>query len=156
VVTLDDIVAAVVARCTASSAFAAALPGGLHHDRGPESPTGAWGLLALERAGEPEFESDGTYLQEWTLRIVAYTVQGLAADYSQPQAGAVGASQAAQLALAAAMNTGPTTWAALRDGRVNVCLPRGYDGKHAPELREGKDVFAAAGQWSLLIEGNRA
>jgi hypothetical protein len=56
--------------------------------------------------------------------------------------------------MAAAINPGPTSWDALRAGRVNVCLPRGYDGKHESQLREGKDVFAAAGQWHLLIEGS--
>jgi hypothetical protein len=102
-------------------------------------------VFTLEKDGEPEFDSAGEYLQGYVLRMAAYTRQG---DTTT--------AQAAQLAMAAAMNSGPTSWDALRDGRVNVCLPRSYDGKHAPELREGRDVFAAAGQWWMLIEGNLA
>jgi hypothetical protein len=155
-VTLDDIAAAVIARCAASSEFAAALPGGAHLDRGPDQPAGAYAVMTLERDGDPEWDSGGVYLQGYTLRMVAYTVQGLRGDNATPQqASDVRSPQAAQLALAAALNVNPTAWDALRDGRVNVCLPRGYDGKHAPELREGRDVFAAAAQWHLLIEGER-
>jgi hypothetical protein len=135
----------VTARALASADFTAALPGKAWLDRGPDEPDGAYAIFTLEKDGEPEFESDGTYLQGYTLRMAAYTVAGRE-NTATPQE--------AQLAMVAALNANPTTWDALRDGRVNVCLPRGYDGKHAPELREGKDVFAAAGQWHLLIEGN--
>ena len=80
-------------------------------------------------------------------RATAYAVQAL-------EGGAT--PQAAQLAMAAAINPAPTAWAPLRAGAVNLCLPRGYDGKHAPELRQGQDVFAAAAQWRLIVEGNIA
>lgn len=145
--TLDDIAAAVRARCVATASFTAALPGGAWLDRGPEEPAGDYAVFTLERAGEPEFDSSGTYLQDWTLRMVAYTVAGKVGS---------GTPQAAQLAMVAAINPLPTSWTSLRDGRVNICLPAGYDGKHEPTLREGKDVFAAAGQWKLLVEGNHA
>lgn len=154
-ITLDDLAAAVVARFAASADFAAALPGGCHHDRGPDAPGGAYAVFTLALDGEPEWFSDGSYLQGYTLRVACYTPQGLRADYTPAQPGDGAAAQAAQLALAAALNPGPTTWAPLRAGRVNVCLPRGYDGKHAPELRSGKDVFVSAGQWHLIIEGTR-
>ncbi len=141
-VTLDDIAAAGKARTLATPAFTAALPGKAWFSEGPDTPEGAYAVFTLETDGEPEWESSGTYLQGYTLRMVAYTSQG----------GAV-TPQEAQLAMAAALNPNPTGWDALRAGRVNICLPRGYDGKHAPELRQGKDVFAAAGQWHLLVEG---
>lgn len=145
-VTLDDIAAAVIARCAASTAFTVALPGKAWLDRGPDTPAGAYAIFTLERDGEPEWFSDGSYLQGFTLRMVAYTVQGLVVA-STPQSAALG--------MADALNKTPTTWDALRDGKVNICLPRSYDGKHEPQLRGGKDVFAAAGQWHMLIEGNR-
>lgn len=155
-VTLDDISAAVKARCAASSEFAAALPGGLWLDRGPDAPAGDYAIMTLERAGQPEWDSGGVYLQDWTLRIVTYVVLGLRPDRETPlEAADANPAQAAQLALAAAINPNPTSWDALRAGSVNCCLPQGYDGKHEPELRESKDVFAAAGQWGLLIEGTR-
>jgi hypothetical protein len=102
--------------------------------------------MTIEREGDAEWFSDGSYLQGYALRVVCYAANGRAAGETP---------QAAQLALAAALNPGPTTWDALRAGRVNLCLPRGYDGRHAPELREGRDVYAAAGQWALTIEGTR-
>jgi hypothetical protein len=135
----------VIARCSASAAFAAALPGKAWLDRGPDTPAGAYAIFTLERDGEPEWFSDGSYLQGFTLRMVAYTVQGLVVA-STPQA--------VQLGMADALNKNPTTWDALRDGRVNCGLPASYDGKHEPQLRGGKDVFAAAGQWRMLIDGN--
>ncbi len=142
-VTLDDIAAAVKTRCGVA-AFTEALPGGLWLDRGPEEPTGDYAVFTLEIDGEAEWFSDSSYLQGYKLRMVAYTVQGSAG--STPQA--------AQLAMAAAVKgSGPTGWAALREGRVNIVLPRGYDGKHEERLREGRDVFAGAGQWFMLIEG---
>ncbi len=145
-ITLDDIAAAIVARYAASAELVAALPGKVWLDRAPDEPAGDYAVFALERAGTPEWESDGTYLAPWTLRMVAYTVQGRTGGSTPQQV---------QLAMAAAYNANPTSWTALRDGRVNCCLPDGYDGKHAPNLRAGKDVFAAAGQWRLLLEGNR-
>lgn len=143
---MDDIATAVKARCDASAEFAAALPGGLHQDRGPDQPAGAYAVFALTLEGDAEWFSDGSYLQGHTLRMTAYTTLGKTGEPTP---------QAVQLAMAAALNPGPTEWDALRDGGVNVCLPKGYDGKHDPALREGKDVFAAAGQWHLLIEGTR-
>ena len=147
-VTLDDLAEAVTARFAASGDCAAALPGGIHLDRGPDPPAGDYAVFRLELDGEPEWFSDGGYLQGYTLRIAAYTVQGR--EGSNTPGGV-------QRALAACFNANPTTWAALGDGAgsVNVCLPRGYDGKHDPELRAGKDVFQSAGQWHLLIEGTR-
>ncbi len=144
-VTLDDIAAGVRSRCTALAQFATALPGGLWLDRGPDTPTGDYAIFTLERAGEPEFDSAGEYLQPWTLRMVGYTVQGLTGGSTPQQV---------QLAMDAAITPGPTSWDDLRAGNVNCCLPQGYDGKHESRLREGKDVFAGAGQWALLIEGN--
>ncbi len=145
-VTLDDIAAAVLARCRQAPAFTAALPGGAFLDRGPDNPGGAYAVFTFEHEGEAEWISDGTYLQGFTLRMVAYTVQGT--ETSSPQQ--------AQLGMSAALNPQGFPWAALRAGTINIALPRGYDGKYAPELRGGKDVFAAAGQWHLLIEGNLA
>lgn len=145
-VTLDDIATAVKARCDASADFRAALPGGLHQDRGPDQPSGAYAVFTLALEGEPEWFSDGSYLQGYVLRLTAYTTLGKT-DEPTPQQ--------VQLAMVAALNGSPATWDALRDGSVNICLPRGYDGKHDPQLREGKDVFAAADQWHLLIEGTR-
>lgn len=145
-VTLDDIAAAVIARTAGSAAFRAALPGKAWLDRPPDNPAGAYAIFTLERDGTPEFFSDDTYLQGYTLRMAAYTVQAI---------GTV-TPQQAQLAMADAINPGPTAWSPLRDGVVNLCLPRGYDGKHDPELRQGKDVFSAAAQWSLTVEGNVA
>jgi hypothetical protein len=144
-VMLDDLCAAVLARTQGAPAFALALPGGAWLDRGPDTPTGAYAIFSFERSGDPEWISDGTYLADFTLRIVAYAPQG-ATPASTPQA--------AQQAMAAAINVNPTAWAPLRAGFVNLCLPMGYDGKHDPSLRQGKDVFAAAGQWKMTIEGN--
>lgn len=146
-ITLDDLAKVIVDRYTASAELVAALPGKVWLDRAPDEPAGDYAVFTLERAGSSEWESDGTYLAPWTLRVVAYTVQGRTGGSTPQQV---------QLALAAAYNADPTGWAALRAGRVNCCLPDGYDGKHAPNLREGRDVFAAAGQWQLTVEGNRA
>lgn len=142
-ITLDDLAAGVRDRAAAAPEIAAALPGGLFLDRGPERPAGAYAVFTLERAGDPEWFSDGSYLQAFTLRVVAYTSQ----DRGTPAA--------AQLALAAAFNPQPTPWAALRKGRVLSGMPQGYDGRHAPDLREGLDVFAGAGQWRLVVDGER-
>lgn len=142
-ITLDDLAAAVKSRLDAAPAVANALPGGTYFDRGPDQPAGAYAVFTLEREGETEWFSDGSYLQGYVLRVACYTCQGR------------GDPAAAQLALAAALNPQPVPWATLRAGVVMSCLPRGYDGKHAPDLREGKDVFAAAGQWALIVDGNR-
>ncbi len=144
-ITLDDLAAGVKARCAAAAEFAAALPGGAWHDRGPDAPAGNYAVFKLELAGEPEFDSSGAYLQGYTLRVAAYSYLG-----ESPAT----APQATQLALASALNAGPSSWAALRAGRVMSCLPKGYDGEHADRLREGRDVFASAGQWSLIVDGS--
>lgn len=141
-ITFDDIAAAVKARCDAAAEFAAALPGKAWPDRGPDAPAGVYAVFGVERAGDPEFASDGSYLQPFSLRMAAYSPVGTADP------------QAAQRAMAAAINPDPTAWNALRDGKVVHCLPRGYDGKFAPELRSAADVFVSAAQWELLIEGN--
>lgn len=153
-ITLDDLAAAVVARCAASAAFTAALPGGAWLDRGEDEPTGAYAVFTLALEGEPEWFSDGSYLRSYTLRMAAYTAQGVAptADPAQSQPSS---PQAVQLAMADALNPGPTSWPALRAGSVNICLPRGYDGRHSEKLRGGKDVFVAAGQWMITVEGTR-
>ena len=141
-VTFDDLGAAIAARCAASAAFAAAVTGGLFFDRDDTDAATPYGVCGIERAGDPEFDSGGGYTQAFTVRMVVY------AELAKKDANVI------QLAMAAAMNTNPTGWAALRAGRVMHCLPRGYDGKYAPKLKDGKGVFVSGGQWSLLVEGN--
>lgn len=142
--TLDDIAAGVVARCAASAVFTAALPGKAWLDRGPDQPAGDYAIFTLVPDGSAQMHSDGSYLQEYTLRMVTYTTQGTGSS----------TAQAKQLGMADAIAKNPTTWAALRAGRVMQCLPRSYDGKHELQLRGGKDVFACAGQWALTIDGS--
>lgn len=140
-VTLDDIAAAVAGRCTASAAFAAAVPGGAWLERADENAPAPYAVFGVERDGPPEFCSDGSFMQGYTVRMAVYSDSG-----SDPNA--------AQVAAAKALNADPTGWAALRDGRVMHCLPRGYDGRFEPRLRQAKDVFVSGAQWSLLVEGN--
>lgn len=141
-VTFDDIAAAVIARCTASSAFTTAIPGKAWLERVDENAAGVYALFGIERAGEPEIESSGTYLQRFMLRMAAYSDIRTANP------------QTAQLAMADAINTGPTDWDPLRDGKIVHCLPRGYDGQFDPTLRQASDVFVSGSQWELLVEGN--
>ena len=140
-VTLDDIAAAVRARCDGSAPFTSAVPGKAWHERVEEGAAAPYALFNIERDGQPEFQSDGSFVQAYTVRM---------AVYSDADAG----PQAAQLAMAAALNADPTGWAPLRAGSVMHCLPRGYDGKFDPKLRAAQDVFVSGGQWALLIEGN--
>lgn len=139
-VTIDDIAAGVFDRT--GGAFLTAIPGKAWFGRVDENAASPYAVFGIERGGPPEFFSDGSYLQEWTLRMGAYTDQGV----QDPNA--------VQLAIATAINTDPTSWSALREGRVLHCLPQGWDGRFAPELRHARDVFVAGGQWTLLIEGN--
>lgn len=139
-ITVDDIAAAVASRC--GSTFNATLTGKAWFGRADENAGYPYAVFTIERAGEAEFMSDGSYLQEWTVRMGAYTEQGV----SDPNA--------AQQAMSAAMNADPTDWDSLRDGRVVHCLPQGFDGKFAPQLRRARDVFLSGGQWKLLVEGN--
>lgn len=142
-VTYDDIATAVVARCEASGDFAAAVPGKAWCERADENaPAGTYAVFGIERLGDPEVFSDGSYLQRFTLRVATYS------DIRSAD------PQAAQRAVAGAINTDPTGWDSLRDGRVVHCLPRGYDGKFDPKLRAASDVFIGGAQWELLIEGN--
>lgn len=140
-VTLDDIAAAIVARCGASSAFTTAVPGKAWLERVDETAEAPYALFSIERDGQPEFQSDGSYMQAFTIRMAVYSDAGAG-------------PQAVQLAMASALNADPTGWAPLRDGNVMHCLPRGYDGKFDPKLRAAKDVFVSGGQWSMLIDGN--
>ncbi|HEY1191552.1 MAG TPA: hypothetical protein VGE74_28225 [Gemmata sp.] len=140
-VTFDDLAAAVVSRCSGSSAFTTAIPGGAWLERADESATAPYAVFGIEREGQPEFQSDGTYIQGFTIRMAVYSGSG-----TDPNA--------AQLGMAAALNTDPTDWDSLRDGRVMHCLPRGYDGRFDPRLRSAKDVFVSGAQWSLLVDGN--
>lgn len=141
-VTFDDIAAAIVARCNASSDFTTAVPGKAWLDRAGEIDSVPYAVFQIERTGNPEFESDGSYIQEFTIRMAVYS------DVSATD------PNAAQLAMADAINSNPTTWTALRDGNVMHCLPRGYDGKFDPTLRNSKDLFVSGAQWSMLVEGN--
>lgn len=141
--TTDDIAAAVVGRLEASPAVLAALPGGCWYERADEeADAGAYAVFGLERGGEPEWYSDGTYTVPYTLRIAAYSAQG------------AGDPGAVQRALAAALSVGPTEWGELESGRVLHCLARGYDGRFSPTLRSAADVFVSGAQWALLIEGD--
>jgi len=142
VITVDDIAAAVLAKCGAT--FETAVPGGAWFLRADENAAEPYAVFAVERAGSPEWVSDGSYLQRFTLRLGVYTSQGV----TDPQA--------VQLASAAALNPTPTGWATLRDGKVIECLPDGFDGRFQPVLRRARDVFVSGGQWSLLVEGNRS
>ena len=141
-VTVDDIAAAVKGRCAGSAAFVAAVPGGAYFERPDEDAAAPYAVFGLDRADDPEFDSGGGYTQGFTLRMAVYSVVGT----SDPQA--------AQLGMADALNTSPTDWAALRAGRVLHGLPRGYDGRFDPKLRNSADVFVSAAQWALLVEGN--
>ena len=142
-VTFDDIAVAVLARCAGSSAFTTAVPGKAWLDRAGEVDAIPYAVFGIERTGEPDFSSDGSYTQAFTIRMVVYSDQG-ATD-----------PNAAQLAMADALNKNPTNWTALRDGGVMHCLPRGYDGRFDPRLRNAKDMFVSGAQWVMLIEGNR-
>jgi len=136
VITADDIAAAVGAKLGATAA------GGAWFLRAAESADSPYEVFSVDRRGEPEFESDGSYLQEWTVRAAAYSDQGAGADPND-----------VQLAMAGAMSADPTGWPALRDGAVLHCLPDGFDGQFSPTLRRARDTFVAGGQWRLLVSG---
>jgi hypothetical protein len=140
VITVDDIAEAVAARC--GTAFQAVVTGKAWFARADEAAATPYAVFTVERAGDAEFCSDGSYLQEWTVRMGAYTEQGATPPNN------------VQLAMAAALQADPTGWDALRDGRVLHCLPQGFDGRFAPQLRHARDVFISGGQWKLLVEGN--
>ena len=111
--------------------------------RPPNTPPGfPYSVFLLEPAGEDEFNSDGSYLQTYTLRISSYYRQG-----TDPP-------NAAPLALVAAINTAPTVWTALRAGTVLHCLPGAWDGKFDDHLRQGAGVFVPVGQWEMLVNGD--
>lgn len=139
-VTGDDLAVAILARCDAT--FQIAVPGKAWYLRADENAATPYSVFGIERAGEPEWQSDGSYLQEFAARMAAYSEQGAGVD-----------PNVIQLAMAVAMNTAPTGWSALRAGRVLHCLPRGYDGRFAPQLRQSRDVFVSGAQWALLVEG---
>lgn len=140
-VTYDDIAVAIASRCTGSSVFGSAVPGKAWLDRADENVAAPYAVFGIDRAGAPEFSSDGSYTQAFTIRMAVYTDSG-----TDPNE--------AQLAMADALNRNPTMWAALRAGQVMHCLPRGYDGRFAPQLRNAKDVFVSGAQWTMLVEGN--
>lgn len=140
--TVDDIAAAVVNRLEGSAAVLAALPGGCWNGRADEQSEGAYAVFALEREGDPEWYSDGTFTATYVLRVAAYTAQES------------GDATAVQRALADALSVDLTEWGDLEAGRVLHCLPRGYDGKFSPVLRSARDVFVSGAQWALLIEGD--
>jgi hypothetical protein len=140
VITIDDLAAAVGDRC--GSTFNATVTGKAWYARADENAATPYAVFTIERVGEPEYMSDGSYLQEFMVRMGAYTDQGV----TDPNT--------VQQAMSVAMNAGPTSWNSLRDGRIVHCLPQGFDGKFAPQLRRGRDVFLAGGQWKLLVEGN--
>lgn len=133
----------VAAHLKDSGAFAAANPGGVWYARAEEGIPYPYSVFGVERAGPPEWVSDGSYTQPWTVRVAVYTATGEA----DPQAG--------QLGVGNALNTDPTAWYALRDGVVMEVLPEGFDGEFSPTLARSQDVFAAGGQWALIVEGNR-
>lgn len=141
-ITADDIAAAVLARL--GTTFQATVTGKAWYARADEAAAAPYAVFTLDRAGDPEWFSDGSYLQPWALRLGVYTEQGVTVPHD------------AQLAAATALNAGPTNWTALRDGTVFECLPQGFDGKFAPQLRRAKDVFVSGGQWRLVVSGNRA
>lgn len=141
-ITLDDIAAGVLARLGAT--FEESVPGKAWFKRADENAAVPYAVFTVDRAGPAEWRSDGSYLQPWTLRVGVYTAQGATVP------------QAAQAAMAAALNPDPTAWPDLRDGKVFECLPEGFDGEFSPVLRDARDVFVSAGQWGLIVAGNLA
>lgn len=139
-ITVDDLAEAVADRC--GTPFQAVVTGKAWYGRAGEATATPYAVFTIERAGDAEFMSDGSYLQEWIVRMGAYTEQGETPPND------------VQRAMSVAMNAGPTAWDALRDGHVLHCLPQGFDGKFAPQLRRAADVFISGGQWKLLVEGN--
>lgn len=141
-ITVTDIAAAVFDRCSGTAAFTNVLTGKAWFLRADEASATPYSVFTIERAGDAEFMSDGSYLQEWIVRMGAYSEQGVTPPGDVQQA------------MTAAMNPNPTAWDSLRDGYVLHCLPQGFDGKFAPQLRQARDVFISGGQWKLLVEGS--
>jgi hypothetical protein len=141
-ITLDDVANVFEAQLAATPAYLTAVPGDTLYDRGPDT-TSAWpyGIFNVTAKGGPEnINSDGSYLQTFTIRLAVYAVNSLTPTYPIEQA-------------INALNTNPTGWPALRAGNILHVLPAMWDGKYAPQLREAQDVFLIGYQWDMLANG---
>ncbi len=126
-----------------ASAFTTAIPGKAWWLRAKSETRVPYAVFTFQENGSPEYVSDGSYTQNWTMRLGVYSDQ------------AVSDPKVIQLAAVNAINV-YTVNVALRDGKILHVLPMGWDGKFAPQLRQASDVFVSGSQWSLLVNGNLA
>ncbi|HXD88525.1 MAG TPA: hypothetical protein VN641_18695 [Urbifossiella sp.] len=139
---LDDVAKLVGDRCTSSTLFTGAIPGGSFYGRAPDAPAAyPYAVFWFERRGEPQRQTDGSSWQLYTLRMAAYCPPSSSGqDPGSVQAG-----------MDDALTKNPTTWATMPAGSVVHCLAEPFDGKFAKELRQAQDVFVVGGQWVMAL-----
>jgi hypothetical protein len=151
VITADDVMKAIGDQLSAAANWSAAVPGGVFFARGPETPAAYPYIVAQVQGGRAEVFSGSLYIQPWSVRLAAYCQAG----------GAVNARTVEQLMNGQLVTLAGQTamrGAILRNNTEKVLhiVPAAGDGKYAPELRSGQDVFVAGLTVDLLLQGDRS
>jgi len=151
VVTVDDIAGAVGGRLAATAGWSAAVPGGVHLGRGPDSPTDYPYAVVDVVPSDAEVFSGDISLQRFEVRVGVYCPSG------DPAGGAKTAGELLNLALASSAGNAAMQASALRNANDKIlhCLPRRPEGDFADPLRGGRDVWRAGVVTDVLTQSDR-
>jgi hypothetical protein len=153
-ITIDDVAGAVLSVLAVDTGFAASVPGQAWFDRAPDTPAAYPYAVFHLRAGAagPTFEA--AYVQPFTLAVAAYVPQSTDAAPADP----AGVQEALFDALATQAAEAAFQAVALRNAseRIMHCRPVAPAGQYAPQLRDGRDLFACGLTVEMLVQGDRS